>query len=1125
MAVNENPISSHVSVRRRYVRSVDMVRDVGDPNALDGYVVTPSVRDAAIRILSGLSEQSSQRAFRIVGPYGAGKSAFGLLIARLFEERGEGGPATGLLREVLDDAVAVSPWKPVIINGRRSSFIRELLHMSVRICEEMPDDAGMTLCERARTLLTSEMAIDAHVVVELVAETASVLREQTGGGLFLLIDEMGRFLEHASARVRDEDPSIFQMIAERAGGGMNRDLSIACFLHHRFIDYVSEQGGWVEAEWIRSAERYEEIAFQGSTEQSLFMLAQALEPATSHQPGIRRRAQKLYRESVNRGLFFVALGHVVEAAECLFPLHPAAVSTLCLAMRRFGQNERSVFSFLLSLEPAGFQQYIRATVYGASSWYRTPLVFDYLVMAIADNLGGAPSRRCTLAVNALANASNLPKAHRDVLKTVALIAILEPVPGLQADVGTIAWSLDIGRREAQSILDDLTDLHAVYRRPHRGDYGLWSGSSVDLSRWLDDAKMKAHVPKRIGEVSSLLAPARPIIAHRHYHSTGTLRTFEIYLWTGGRLPERTADGMIMVVPVHPDEEMEQVAQKISENFSTDPLVLACIREVTATDLKWARELALWNWVRESCEELRLDDLARAEVNERIKSAEREMSNITGLLSVAATNRKDRWLVEGKLVQIPEGGLSMELSNVCDRVFSRSPILRNELINRSKLSIAVASARMRLLELMLNSADQEGLGLVGTPPERTIYLSLFRETGMHRVTPDGVARFTQPVADDLYGWQPAWDRIAELLDTGKNLNFSTMLDVLAAPPYGLRTAPALLLVSAYMLANKDRIAIMERNTFQPDLTGAHFMRLSKNPRNFVLRSLREDESESGLVEALSEGLHLLGECGPTVKEVSERLYSWYNGLVPYSLKTKTVSETAIAVRHSLGKAADPVQLLYHDLPVACGFTQNPVDVDQFVKKLNSALLELNDAISQLRTYAINAAVRAFGVSDLNALQSRVREECGPYQQYLGDHRLSVFVDRMMNSNLPPDTWLDGVAGHLTGSRPSSWTDEMPDKFDFEIRSMAGTLARWLTLFRPERAADFSLRPVHVIGVDGREEIVIVRSEQQNPDIATRLDAVRDVLGTGPGTMEILGQLLIECTEERIAQNSETDKILA
>ena len=56
-------IASRIAIRRRYVRSVDLARDVDDPNALEGYVITPSVRDAAVRILAGLSVESRQRAF------------------------------------------------------------------------------------------------------------------------------------------------------------------------------------------------------------------------------------------------------------------------------------------------------------------------------------------------------------------------------------------------------------------------------------------------------------------------------------------------------------------------------------------------------------------------------------------------------------------------------------------------------------------------------------------------------------------------------------------------------------------------------------------------------------------------------------------------------------------------------------------------------------------------------------------------------------------------------------------------------------------------------------------------------------------------------------------------------
>lgn len=1101
------------------MRSADMERDANDPVALEGYVVTPSLRDATTRILSGLSDQSSQRAFRVVGPYGSGKSAFGVYIAQLFSEQGIGGPGTGLMREILGDSVSVPAWHPIIINGRRASFARELLNVAVGVCADVPNRTGADIRRKAKALLDCSTSLDVQAVAALVSEAAGLLRRKTGAGLLLLVDEMGRFLEHAANRINDEDPSIFQIIAESACGGINKDFSVICFLHHRFVDYVSDQGGWIEAEWARSAERYEEIAFQGSTEQSLFMLSRALDPETPHPPAIRKKSQKLYQEAVKRNLFAVVPSDVADAADSLYPLHPAAVSTLCLAARRYGQNERSLFSFLQSLEPASFKQYIHANRYHASNWYRLPLVFDYLSATIPDNPGGVGSSRYTMALNALASTGNMPEDYRNVLKAIALIAVLEPVPGLRANARMIAWSLGIKAGRCQSILDDLTERNVIYLRPHRGDYGLWSSSSVDLPRWVDEARAQANLPRRIEDISHLLTSARPAVAHRHYHETGTLRTFDVVLWSADKILESNGDGdgLILIVPVHPDEEAGQILSSVHEDVFRDPLILICTRKVSDADLKWARELTLWTWIRDNCQELRLDDIARTEVDERIMSAEQAMTNVSALLSAASSIREEQWWIGGEPVSMPKGGLSTELSKVCDLVFNRSPILRNELINRSKLTTAIASARMRLLKKMLDNADQEELGMEGTPPERTIYLSLFRATGIHKVDSGGIARFAPPGSDDSCRWGPVWSRISELLEAGESLTFSVLLDNLAAVPYGLRTAPALLLAVAYILAYRDSIAIMERNTFQPDLTAAHFMRLAKNPRNFVLRALHTDERQSGLIGALACDLQVLGTCQSTIRGVADGLYSWYNSLAPYALKTKTVSAMAVAVREILGKAVEPVQLLSHDLPQACdSIACGKVDIGQFIQSLNTALLELDSAMPRLRSSAIEVATQAFGVPDLDALQCRIRQEYEPHRLRLADYRLLVFVDRAMNRDLSPEIWLDGVAGHLTGSRPGNWTDETLDRFEYEIRSIAGTLARWLVLFRTKQADDSGMRSIHVVSADGREDVVIVRGNQQNPALVSRLNAVRNALGTDPGALEILGQLLLECAEGQANQ---------
>ena len=1107
-------ISSRVAIQRRYVRSVNLARDVDDPEALDGYVVTPSVHNAATRILAGLSAESRQRAFRIVGPYGAGKSAFGVFLAQLLRERGSG-PATALLSKTTSGSIDVTPWRPVIISGRRISFVRELLRVVASKFEE-GIGAFADLKASAEAMLNQDELLDAHAVTRLIAEMAVELRANTGEGLLLLIDEMGHFLEYSATHIGTEDSSIFQSLAERAGGRAGADLGIVGILHHRFADYVVGMGRWVEAEWSRYSERYEELSFGGSTEQSLFMLARALAPTKRHATDVRRRAVDVYREAVDRCLFAAPRKDVVRIAPNLYPLHPVAIAALALAIRRFGQNERSLFGFLQSLEPAGFKRFTHTTTYGAEQWYLAPMVFDHLAATINEGPQGNRMRRWSMAADAMAGAADLSLIHQDVLKTISLVAVLEPLPGLVANAGTVAWSLGIDEARVQQILHELTERNLIYRRSHRDDYSLWSSSSVDLSRWLDDAKTKVHTPERIEHVRPLLNQSRPAVAHRHYHATGTLRTFEVRLWTGQNIGARNSDGLILVVPIHSGEDRKKALHKATAAVKNDPLVIFCARMVASEDLKWAHELALWNWVRDNCEELKVDELARVEVDEHIAIAEHAMTNATALLSSASSNRDETWWFDRKQFVIPQEGLSTLLSDICDNAYKRAPVLKNELINRTKLSHVAASARMRLLEKMLTCSEQADLGIEGTPPERTIYLSIFEASDIHRKDKNGRYVFNKPRITDPCRWRPVWERVSELLDSDDAVSFATLIEDLAMPPYGLRPGPALLAIAAYVLASKGSIAIMERNSFQPDLTSAHFMRLAKSPSNFALKSLREGAEQRGTMQALSERLRAIGTCQPTVIGVSEKLFTWYNALPPFALMTTTISKNAVAVREVLRKASEPGGLFFRDLPTACNcmVDNGGIDVERFVELLDKALLELRDATPLLRSKATAMVLRAFGAKNLPKLRSQIRNDYEPHLLDLSDYRLQVFVNRAMNDDASNNQWLDGIAGHLTGRRPDNWEDNTLDEFDYEIRLVARNLAQWLALARTRQTRSADWRSIHVVGIDGKEQVLVVRRDRPNPHLKKQLSAVRKALGADPEAIQVLGQLLAEYADKPV-----------
>lgn len=1108
--MTNHSIESRVTVEKRYVRSIDLARDLEDPDALKGYVVTSCVRDATLRILAGLSPMSSQRAYRVVGPYGVGKSAFGVFLAQLLRERGYG-TATNLLRAATQENFNVSPWNPVPVSGRRVCFAKELLRLLLNEYE-----LGIELCgeinSRVHTLLGQDESPDAYEVLEIMSTAATAMRNQTGNGLLLLIDEMGRFVEHAA--VSNTDPSIFQVLAERSGGHSDSDLAVIVLMHHRFADYVSGFGRWIEAEWTRSAERYEEVSFASSTEQSLFMLSCALHPVMPHTVSVKECSEKLYVQAVDRGLFAMKHKDIVAVAQNLYPLHPSAVAALACGIRRFSQNERSLFSFLQSLEPAGFKRFVHATRYESNHWYRTPLVFDHLAATVDYVSTSDRTRRWSMARDALAVSGDFPTIHQEVLKTVALLAVLEPIPGLIADAGTIAWSLGIDESAVAQILDEFVKRNILYRRAHRGDYCLWSSSSVDLSRWLKDARTNIPVPKRIKSLDSLPLFSRPAIAHHHYQTTGTLRLFDIQLWTGERPYSRTVDGLILIAPVYPDEDIKTVLSLASESIDGDPLALVCARRIMPADLKWAHELETWHWIRDRCEELKMDDVARLEVNDQISTAAQALTSTTALLSVAKSDREEEWWYIGKPVNVSEG-ISAFLSEICDKVYDKAPILRNELINRSRLSRAVVSARTRLLDRMLTHADQSDLGIEGAPPEKTVYRSMFFVSGIHSGDGEGKFGFNAPKEDDPNRWMPIWERIEERLTQDDLLSFDTLMMDLGRPPYGLRAGVALLVIAAYIMASRDRVVVMERNSYQPELSVAHFVRLAKAPANFTIRSLKHDSAQEDIVQAIATRVSVIGESRPTISAIGERLFGWYNSLPPHALKTKFLSPLALNVRRTLQKAVEPSRMFFYDLPSICGVfgDDGRIKIDSFVSVLDEALIEINAVMGKLRSKTNGVLWDAFNVSDRASLRAQMYEDFESYRSILVDHRLYVFLERATNKQASDDRWLDGLAGHLTGQRPDNWDDNTFTKFELEVKTVAAQWLKWLALVQSRKNANGDLSSVHVVGGDGREQVVVVRRDGLNPELKVRLKAVRDVLGDDPSAVEVLGHLFVEYADEQ------------
>src|SRR3546814_15447238 len=104
-----------------------------------------------------------------------------------------------------------------------------------------------------------------------------------------------------------------------------------------------------------------------------------------------------------------------------------------ISRRRFGQNQRSLFGFLNSVEPFGFQSFLADTSYGD---VRFPVerLWDYLHANLEPAILASPDgHRWSTALEAFIRAETrgATEQHLALLKVIALIDLFKEPPGLQ----------------------------------------------------------------------------------------------------------------------------------------------------------------------------------------------------------------------------------------------------------------------------------------------------------------------------------------------------------------------------------------------------------------------------------------------------------------------------------------------------------------------------------------------------------------------------------------------------------------------------------------------------------------------------------------------------------------------
>ena len=905
-------LSATVRVSRRFQKAVRVDSDFGDVQALEGYVCPPS----ATQILKHMAAQiadTSQGAFTWTGPYGGGKSSMALVLASLLgRDRAVVATARTLIGPRVADQILskIGGGRIVVpVVGRRVD----------------PEAAILEVVDVVRAKGRRRHAG--------ALEALRLLAEQSDGGVLLILDEMGKFLEYV-AQGGEGDVYFFQQLAEEASRSKGK-LLVVGILHQAFDDYAHRLAREVREEWLKIQGRFADIPLNIAAEEQVELISRAIE-VKGRRP-VLTRAEQL-ATALRRGhASGAALAQ--RLAQC-WPLDPAVALLLGpLSRRRFGQNQRSIFGFLNSAEPFGFQAFLAAAPEDGAGVYGLPHLWDYLRANLEPSILASPDgHRWALAVDALerCEARSGDAEHVDVVKSVALIDLFKERSGLAASVDVLTTCLpSISPKRLAEVLEQLADWSVLIHKKHLGAFAIYAGSDFDIEAAVLEARAKM-TGLDFGRLKSVAA-LQPILAKRFYHKTGALLWFDVDIGPlangvetmRGYRPTNGSAGLFMLL-IGTEAESDQKGRRVAASAAE-----ACALPAAAG---WSRdnylireaaiELLALEAVRAHRSELNGDAVARRELHARIARAASELEDKLRDAFASAVWFSNVPEVDGAKIRADSdnGSVTLNLlaSRLADASYHRMPVVHNELLNRIKPSSNAIAAQKALLRAMVEHYAEPRLGLSGWPAEAGLYAALIERSGLHVPDPEqrGAFRFVPPDPANPSRMSGLWEAAHELFATAgpAQVSMADVFDRWRGRPYGVRDGLLPVLGVAFILSQMGNLSIYLDGVYQVRLTTMLVDRLAQDQASVRLRWHDLSDVQRQRLVGLADVVAKHGGFGPevtcpTALDTAKGLVGLVNGLPHWVLRTSTLPPIAMQVRNLAKAANDPNKFLLDDLPAA------------------------------------------------------------------------------------------------------------------------------------------------------------------------------------------------------------------
>jgi hypothetical protein len=1077
-----------LTATKNFKSSVNIKFDLENIDFLKKYMPTPSHAEALHGILKGFNDPTNRRSHIVIGPYGTGKSLLGTLLASTVSKNIKSKDFNEIRKKFasVDDGIHDELLKirskekcylPVVLNGYEGNFKNSLLaaiqktlaqngksiivpgvmFKILQIVDSWKEKYPKTYKNFIRLLQNREKHIDvwrlevqaqnineinwfksifpqltsgAEFLVDFggdfIEQLKFIIDELTsmGIGLFIVYDEFGRYLQSLEHSEVSETMQNLQDLAELADH-YTEDIHLLFITHKHLRHYFLSFNQELQNEFQRIEKRFK-LYYIDSDSSTFFRIAESairhVYDINTNSINIAEVTNQLRKYPLFQELNQVEVENLIIKGT--FPIHPVTLFLLPHLSSLYGQNERTLFTFMESKESNSLFEHLNIK----NGYYLPSKLFSYFFPNFFDIDFDQKDKVAAIykaIVTKIPEIRTLTKNDIQLMDIIKFITLWE-LCGLQSKVKLstefIAFSFNISEKVILDELNILQSLKAIRFNRILGYWELFEGSSFNIDdlvvERLGQLKLSKEIMISIVEESL----TKKYLLARKYNDEKSMTRFaainivfssELLLEkheTNSVLAKKSADSLINLIILESYREKDEVIQKIISK--KDHLSFYCIHPYTLEKIldSISKQYVLVDLINDE-ELLNNDKNLKKELLLHLENTKHDVNKFIKVFFDFSSELT--WFLNNKKIKIDnEIILEEQLSLLMSEIYPDTPEVRNDGYNRRKLNRMQLKAGYKVVNQILKSPYIKNFGIEGNGPEYLIYASIFKNNKLRIDELDNIKSLA------LNKLRSA---LVKELNEKPNGKFEDLINIFSRKPFGIRQPLVPILLVALIRDKWDQILFYNNEMFISQLNGEIIFSMVKEPEKYNYVFLRLSNQFNQFLSVIEEIFkdYIDTENIQTIKPIliSQAILKWLRSLPRFVQITRNLDYELVEFKDEIRiSEIDPhkgLKLLYDR------FKDNPERVKTYVTKLNNEY-------SQFKNDLKNELFNAIGAKDSTELQRWVKNQNPIF------YKENILL-RSINTYLDSEEWIEKIASDIVGVHLSSWSDKTKEMFLVQVKN--------------------------------------------------------------------------------------------